>query len=219
MLYRAFDSQLLYTEFCLDRYKEEVIKNEPMLFSCDAKHSRELGGPITHQFLDFLEKIYPKKKYIIDSRVHMAFTEGIYCCIPGFHHDNVPRTDYNGQPDYNQIWNPIDHVVALVNGDIAPTEFAVGEATFPDIEEGEKYYKKWHPIVEKYIEFGQLRRESLEDRRLYKFNSEAFHQGTPTRKTGWRFFIRATMDNPWLKAANEVRKQVQVYLPNPMEGW
>ncbi len=202
----------------LDEYPDIIIKNEPMLFGCDEKYARMYGGPITQNFLGLLRHCSFGDDYIIDSRVHMSFTEGVYCCIPGWHHDNVPRTREDGQPNYD---NPPDvqHILALVNADIAPTEFAIGTAIFPDIEPGEKYYKKWHPIVEKYIEFGQLSRFKVEDRKLYRFDNDSFHQGTPTLKKGWRFFIRAMQNNHRQKPANEIRKQVQIYLPNPMEGW
>jgi ribosomal protein L4 len=42
--------------------------------------------------------------------------------------------------------------------------------------------------------------------------------GTRAVKNGWRLFIRASW-NTDRKPTNEFRRQVQVYMENPMEGW
>jgi hypothetical protein len=37
---------------------------------------------------------------------------------------------------------------------------------------------------------------------------------------GWRFFIRASWSTDRVKnCTNEIRRQVQVYMENPVEGW
>jgi hypothetical protein len=50
------------------------------------------------------------------------------------------------------------------------------------------------------------------------FDDRTWHQGTRAVKNGWRLFIRASW-NTNRKATNEFRRQVQVYMENPMEGW
>ena len=110
--------------------------------------------------------------------------------------------------------------MGLINGDIAPTQFAVGRAPFPDIDhsKGEKYYKVWHPIVEEYIKMGVMDQQAAPTNKLVFFDNNAFHTGIKAVKNGWRFFIRASI-NTNRKPLNELRRQVQVYLENPMEGW
>lgn len=215
-----FDSQIKYGPNLVGSYSQNVIKNEPMLFNCDTQFAYSNGGPITKEFLD---KLYYTNwndtgNWVIDSRVHMAVVEGCYLCIPGFHHDDVPRTRSDGQPDYHSPAYKAEHCCCVVGADIAPTRFATGKAFFQDVPIGKKYYKEWHTLVNNYIKDGTLLSRSIEDRKLTFFDWETWHEGTPAVKTGWRFFIRASRYTH-RKVTNEIRKQVQIYLPNPMEGW
>lgn len=210
--YYIFDSQAADGDW-LSNYDESLIKNEPMLFSCDVPSARKLGGPITNEFLDKLD--WPDA--IIDSRVHMLFPN-FFPCIPGWHQDDVERTRIDGQPNYENMTYHAEHCMALVGGDIAPTEFALGKITLPHVPIGEKIYKKWHPLIEQEIDKGNARRAFVRDRTLTYFNWETIHRGTPAIQSGWRFFIRATRKSN-RKALNETRKQVQVYLPLEEEGW
>ncbi len=59
---------------------------------------------------------------------------------------------------------------------------------------------------------------SAPENQIIFFNDRTWHQGTKANKSGWRLFIRATR-NTGIKPKNEIRKQVQVYLEAPMEGW
>jgi len=48
----------------------------------------------------------------------------------------------------------------------------------------------------------------------------SFHQGTAAVQSGWRWFCRVSRNTKRaLEPKNEIRKQVQVYMKNPMEGW
>lgn len=201
-------------------YSDHDIKNEPMLFNCDKKYAYDNGGPITQDFITTLAHNFNwrNEDWVIDSRVHMAVVKGCYLCIPGWHHDDVPRTRSDGQPDYRSPAYKAEHCCCLVNASIAPTEFAVGNMTFSEVPLGNKYYKEWHPEVEKGIEHGLLKRRIIKDSILTYFDWETWHQGVPATEIGWRFFIRATK-NTGRKPTNEIRRQVQIYLPNPVEGW
>jgi hypothetical protein len=211
----------LYPELpSIDDVDQNIIKNEPMLFSCDLNNSMKLGGPLT---LEFLSKLLlcpdwnrEKDNIIIDSRVHMLM-KGWYPCIPGFHHDDVPRDTKDGQPNYHHPSYKAKHCMCIV-GDCSKTEFALGNQPFPEIEPGQVYYKVWHPIVKDYLERGGLESKFAESGFLYCFDWNTWHQGTVATKSGWRWFIRASM-NTNRKPTNELRQQVQVYLPHPMEGW
>lgn len=201
----------------LPDFTRTAVKNEPMLFNCDPGAAWDLGGELTRLFLLALpEKWRREPGLVIDSRVHMLM-QGWYPCIPGFHHDDVPRTRSDGQPNYANPDYYAYHVMALV-GDCCPTEFAVGKADFPEVPSGDKYYKVWHPLVKAKLAAGELARYAAPEKTLLHFNWQTWHQGTPAIKDGWRWFIRATM-NTGRKPTNELRRQVQVYLDAPMEGW
>lgn len=210
----------------LPEYPPDVVKNEPMLFNCDLDAAYRQGGQITRDFIAELSSDWLNVPLVIDSRVHMLMP-GWYPCIPGWHHDDVPRTRSDGQPNYGHDQCRSRHVVALVNGDICPTEFAIGRAEFSEPELGRVIYSDWHVDVERLCTSGELRRFSCPDRRLVYFDDRTWHRGTAAVAKGWRFFIRASRyyspsrgviarGNP---RTNEVRRQVQVYLDAVNEGW
>lgn len=197
--------------------RTDLVKNEPMLFNCDVAAALELGGPLTEAFVDGMLRLGEAwQEAVIDSRVHMLMP-GFYPCIPGWHHDDVPRTRSDGQPNYDA---PISarHVMMLVNGEIAPTEFALGEFTLPEIPIGQRVYEQWHPLVEKRLEAQPIRRWPAPSGLLIEFDWRTLHRGTAAVSNGWRFFIRASI-NTKRQPTNEVRRQVQVYLPTLNQGW
>lgn len=216
----------------LPEFDQKTVKDEPMFFSATPKFAWKEGGPITRAFLaavfgitlaDYAEwKLRDKKNYCFDSRVHMLMP-GWFPCIPGWHHDDVPRSRSDGQPNYENPEFKSKHILALVNGDICPTEFAVGRVDMPHIPEySGPVYKYWHDIVEKDIKEGSLERRSVPSNRLIHFNYHSFHQGTRAVGRGFRWFGRLSWDAGYEQGrphANEIRRQVNVYLENPMEGW
>ena len=214
-----FNSQMeIGSPFRAD-FTESAIKNEPMLFGCDVPTAYSLGGPLTHAFLNELLLAWPEEHLIIDSRVHMLMP-GWLPCIPGFHHDDVARTRSDGQPNYDEMPYRSRHCMALINGDIAPTCFAIGECDMPPIDGPAPIYRRWHSEVENLIFKGDLKPRLAPSGRLVFFDWQSFHQGTRAVASGWRWFIRASRDTARVnRPANELRRQVQVYLDNAMEGW
>lgn len=203
----------------LPYFTEKQTKDEMMLFSSNYSFARASGGPLTHAFLDTIpDEWKTSKDLIIDSRVHM-FQTGWYPAIPGYHHDDVPRSrPGDSQPNYHNPEYRSEHIMALVNGDICPTQYALGEAEFPDVDQGEVYYKVWHPLVDAKVNSGELTSFSAPTNTLLHFDDRSWHQATKAVSNGWRWFIRATR-NTHRPIVNEIRKQVQVYLEFPMEGW
>lgn len=212
----------------LPEFPEEVVKNEPMMFSCTMMYAYENGGPITRAFLD---KACEDTRLLgrslnsmcFDSRVHMLMP-GWFPCIPGWHHDDVPRSRSDGQPNYDNPEFKSQHMLALVNGDICPTEFAVGKAIMPDIPLYAKHpiYKYWHDQIETDIRDNCLTRVAVPSNRFIQFDWQSFHQGTRAIKKGWRWFGRLSWDAGYEQGRphfNEIRRQVQVYMDHPMEGW
>lgn len=212
-------------------FTQEQVKNEPMFFNSSFVYAYENGGPITKAFLnafalenkDTLSEDNYEEDFVFDSRVHMLMP-GWFPCIPGFHHDDVPRRplseDPLGQPDYseNRAYRS-KHVMGMVNGDICPTQFALGRAKL-EIPDRDIIYKHWHPAVEELIRAGDLELFEVPSGVLIYFDCDTLHQGQRARSNGWRWFGRLSWNTDRSKhVTNEQRRQVQVYLEYPMEGW
>lgn len=216
----------------------ETVKNEPMLFNARGDWAYVNGGPITRDFLEAFLIDNPElslEDVVFDSRVHMLMP-GWFPCIPGFHHDDVPRLRKDGQPWYaeNEIaraWSSMyvidprglyrsKHAMGMVGDDICRTQFALGEAKFTPVSEGNVLYRQWHPEVERHLSFGHLEDWSAPMHQLVYFDDRTWHQGVEATGSGWRWFGRASWDTDRVKnVTNEIRRQVQVYMANPMEGW
>lgn len=198
--------------------KEEVSK-EPMFYRASGAFAWEHGGPITRRFLSCLPRDWQNIPVTIDSRVHMLMP-GWYPCIPGMHHDDIPRTRSDKQPNYEQLDYSADHIMGLVNGDVAPTEFAVGEIELEIPPVGSLVYREWHPQIMQAIDAGKMQSVKAESYKFIQFDNFAFHQGTKAVGAGWRWFIRVSRNTERARDfKNEIRQQVQVYMENPMEGW
>lgn len=198
-------------------FSQEQIKTEPMLFNCDYSNAWRMGDEITQHFLWHLPRNWHNEHTVIDSRAHMLMP-GFWPCIPGWHHDDVPRERLDGQPEYFNPSYRSEHCMALFNGGICPTQFALGKASLPDVRFGEVYYKQWHPMVQQLVAEKQLELVEAPSEQLIYFNDRTWHQGVQAKEAGWRFFIRASR-NTGRKATNERRHQVQVYMDNPNIGW
>lgn len=212
------------------------IKNEVMLFNNDGFHDfnadliHGIPNDITREAFCALDSDWQTSEdLVIDSRVHMLM-KNWYPCIPGYHHDDVPRTRPDGQPNYHDEQRS-EHAILLLNAHVAPTEFAVGEFNFNEVPLGETVYKEWHKVVTEQIRMGQLEVVKAPDAQWVYFDDRTWHQGVGANVDfGWRFFIRVSRyyrmidgekvygprGNP---RTNEVRRQVQVYMDNLHQGW
>lgn len=198
----------------LNAFSQEQVKAEPMLFSADWEFAEKHGGPITRQFLEVLDA-KGWRGAIFDSRTHMLMS-GWYPCIPGWHLDDVPRTRKDGQPDHANPRYKAEHVMAVV-GDASLTEFINNRVELEDVPEGKGVvYGVWNEQLRRCLHPNDIR--VARDREVIAFDWQTFHRGVPAIKSGWRFFIRASR-NTERKFTNEIRSQVQVYLPAPEAGW
>jgi hypothetical protein len=122
-------------------FSEYDVKNETMLFSADYDFARRNGDGLTNLFLDNIPEDWKQSDIIIDSRVHMLM-KGWSPCIPGWHHDDVPRlreethVRMKGQPNYENPEYYSEHLLFLINAGIAPTEFINEDV---DVKVPEKY--------------------------------------------------------------------------------
>lgn len=196
----------------LDPADQSLIKKETMLFRATKGFAQVNGGELTQRFLSKL----PWDNVLIDSRTHMLMP-GMYPCIPGWHHDDVPRDRSDGQPNYENPIYKSQHCMAIW-GDCSLTEFAIGEYDFSIPPVGMKIYKNISPIVDGLCDNGILNKIIAPEHHLIYFDWNTWHRGAATTKTGFRFFIRATK-NSNLKPQNEIRYNANVYMPVLEEGW
>ena len=198
----------------------EDIKSEPMFFNCDLKYALDKGGKITKNFLNALPDDWKNNPLVFDSRVHMLMT-GWYPGIPGYHHDDVPRSDMlSGQPDYDNPKYRSEHILGLINAEVCPTKFVVGECKMSCVPDGELIYRAWHSEIETLIEQNKVSVITLADKKLYYFNCDAFHACSKAVSNGWRWFGRVSRNTDRVnEVTNEIRVNAQVYLEFPTEGW
>lgn len=189
------------------------IKNEPMLHRATRDFAFKNGGQLTKQFLNSLQW---EEDILIDSRVHMLMP-GMFPCIPGWHHDDVPRERSDKQPEYINPSYKAEHCLAIWGG-CSRTEFAVGTHEFYPAPTGRKIYKEANYLVEDLCDTGILKRIEIPDNQLVFFDWMSWHRGMEATERGFRFFIRATRYSK-LSARNEVRINSNVYMPIPEEGW
>lgn len=201
----------------LPTFAESDIKAEPMMFSASFHYAQEFGGPLTASFLRALPSQWTgDPSFILDSRTHMLMP-GWFPCIPGWHLDDVPRTRPDGQPDHISPIYQSEHVMALW-GTASVTTFMEGHIELTEPPAGDSIYGAWHHVIEEAVRQGHVVETPVPDRRLVFFDWQSFHRGNPATKNGWRFFIRASC-NTQRKHFNEIRSQVQVYLPAVNAGW
>jgi hypothetical protein len=216
--HKLFKSNVIRIKPFATNISNDQIKNEPMFFNCDLKFAYKNGGDITKSFIENLPTDWIFDDVVFDSRVHMLMKDW-YPCIPGWHHDDVPRTN-NGQPDYENQSYFSEHILGVVNSDICPTKFALGDVYMPPVEDGEIVYEKWHNVVESEIKEGVLRAVDVYDRTLIYFDCNTFHTGQKAISNGWRWFGRLSRKTDRVKnITNEIRVNSQVYLEFPTKGW
>lgn len=222
---KIFDSQILIGGSFAALIDNAAIKSEPMFFNCSPDFAYNNGGPITQSFLDALPAGWGDA--VFDSRVHMLMP-GWYPAIPGYHHDDVPRPTIPtgqhfltaGQPDYDAPAYLSEHIMGLVNAEVAPTHFAIGRCDMKRVPDGDLIYRQWHYEIEAKLAASEISRIDAPDRQLIHFDWQSFHTGSQAVKNGWRWFGRISRNTDRAKSVtNEFRRNAQVYLEFPMEGW
>jgi len=214
-----FQSEIQHRGTFPCEYPDSVVKNETMFFNCDLDYAYKHGHDITRHFLDGLPEDWKLDDVVLDSRVHMLMP-GWYPCIPGWHHDDVPRSTPTGQPNYENPEYHSEHLIGLVNAHIAPTAFAIGDffMTEPDINK--TIYQVWHKEVERQLLHPTTDFVKARSGKYIQFDAHTFHTGTKAVGNGWRWFVRLSRNTDRVKyITNEIRHQVQVYMDDPTQGW
>jgi hypothetical protein len=148
---------------------------------------------------------------------------GWYPAIPGWHLDAIPR-DANNVPD-------LDHpqcrlmkhwLYTLDSGTGALTAVCNAEAsimkTFKPAE-GETLWGRHSAVIAKAIKNRSVRQTLLASDDLTCIPHDCYHTSTAATGSGWRFFFRASENTLHSGPHNEIRKQVQVYVPTADSGW
>lgn len=201
-------------------FLDDMIKNEPMFFSADYAFAKEKGSVITKFILDQIASIVPDEimqkllTSVIDSRSHMLMPS-FYPCIPGWHHDDVPRSRADAQPNYHNPEYKSEHLMIVV-GKTAMPQFLRTTIVLPDIPEGRTVYQAWDRIINAAESEDNFYTIGSGD--VYQFDWQTFHRGMPAKLHGWRYFIRFSW-NTDRKSTNEIRNQVQCYISDPSVGW
>lgn len=218
-----FDSKVNIRGDFQSVWDENLVKNEPMFFNCDLEFAYKNGGPLTRDFIDRLPRDWKNCNAVLDSRVHMLM-KNWYPCIPGWHHDDVPRSTPTGQPNYINPEYSSEHLCGLVNAEICPTEFLVGSIDVSEPDITKRQYNVWNDELETKLLFSGMGSApqvyKAESGKYIEFDCNAFHTGVKAVAGGWRWFIRLSRNTERQNhITNELRRQVQVYLEEPMAGW
>lgn len=203
-------------------WTKDEVKNEPMVFSASYEFAYEHGGDITRLYLEMLEMndSVDLSALVIDTRVHML-KPGWFPSIPGWHCDAIPRNeDRIVDLDHPHIPN-IKHHLALVDcGTGSLTKFLVDEPEgLPKVaDEGENLWGTHSKLIREALERDELTSYEVDNEFLYHFPAMKYHTSVPATGHGWRFFFRASENTLTRGPFNEIRNQVQVYLPLDI-GW
>ncbi|TCV62338.1 hypothetical protein EDE09_124103 [Neorhizobium sp. S3-V5DH] len=213
----------------------ELLKDEPMLFSASPQFALQEGGPLTLEATTFLlnagEISLDRGNVVIDTRVHML-KPGWIPAIGGWHCDAIPRGE-DGQPVLDHPAIPgIRHYLLVVDcGTGSMTEFLNHGSLITELLQkvaspGKNLWGEHSEEINTYlsdlVELGADRSEyvtTAESGALYKFSARDYHRAIPATGHGWRYFFRASVNTMVKEPLNEIRKQVQVYLPHEDLGW
>lgn len=211
----------------------DQIKDEPMLFSADPQFAYRNGGGLTRAVLNTLTsrgKISPDQHVVIDTRVHML-KPGWIPAIGGWHCDAVPR-GADGQPELDHpAIDGIQHFLCVIDcGTGSLTEFwdapHINRRLPMKASPGKNLWGEHSEMINlsmRMVEpYGGDPRKWVtvcQSGQIYEFDARDYHRAIPATGDGWRFFFRASVNTLTKGPLNEIRKQVQVYLPHEDFGW
>lgn len=207
---RLFEPQIKTIGVLDSFYDEETIKNETMLFQADIEFC-EKNSVIAREIVKQIPSKFDLDKYVIDTRVSMLMP-GYYPSIPGWHCDNFPRRNDNGQPDL-ESGDDAHHIMCLIGTSegVSNTEFVVDKVDY-ELDENDVWSS-----LHKQIEINKPKTSFVRNNEIIEFNQNAIHRSSPAKVRGWRLFFR--LSKCGLKPKNEIRRQTQVYLLSDNGGW
>ena len=194
--------------------------NETMLFSSSVLFAAQKGGQMTtlalKSILQECGEIPDGYHMVIDTRIHMLMP-GMFPAIGGWHADNVPRPGgvHGDQPDPSLFDSNIRHyTVTFSTSTTSQTCFATHpiEVGLPP---GCRVWEEVHRACSESLEWGYT---YATHGRVTRFDQGTLHRATRSLTRGWRFFLRASILSDTVLVHNQIRRQVQVYMPEG-HGW
>lgn len=150
----------------------------------------------------------------IDTRKHLLF-EDHYPCIPGWHCDFVSRNAEGVIEPNPELDREVRHFLCVV-GEPCP------ELLHIDNLELDISTPHWRQVSQMIEEKGFVG-VAINSAEITEIDATTLHRGMPAKKTGWRWFFRATLfpvgDKRRGDVVNELREQSQVYLVSEHTGW
>jgi hypothetical protein len=221
---KNFESKYTWVDTMQGDFPAATIELEPMFYRASYSFANSHAGSLTREFLRLLWKnarqlgVDESTPLVIDSRTHMLM-RGMYPCVPGWHHDDIPRDTPDGQPNYDKPSYFSRHLMAVVDADDARTgsfpQFLSGNVDVPwPVPEGEIVYNAW----DAHLRAAGRQGVAVENRQVVSFSCSTFHRGMPAKSTGWRWFIRASWSTR-VVPENKIRRNANVYLPLTAPGW
>jgi hypothetical protein len=206
-LYARKDFKLIKADVLLDDnyHTERFIERAHQYF---AYRSDDVTCPYALRFLDCLPT---GERYIVDSRVHMLMP-GWYPCIPGWHFDEIKRTEDNKLDFEHNDFRKVHYLMIIDSGSESLTEFA-----WPELRRYPESYEELNEIINNDF---SCKKETVKANAIYRFSCMDAHRGMPAKRFGWRYFIRATVHTE-REYKSKIRTQTQVYTPSPKidAGW
>jgi len=204
-------------------WTDQEYADETMLFSADWDFAHAHGGPLTQHVLRALTDFTrlhdeaaraPDLHIVIDTRIHMLMP-GMIPAIGGWHCDAVPRPGgaHKDQPD-PRLYDPrVQHYTMTLSQAATSQTAFVTDPVRVHLPPGVRVWTAVHAAVADtqpnvmYAPHGAI----------VNFDQGTIHKATPAVSPGWRFFFRASLYNSIPR--NQIRRQVQVYIPHEGHGW
>ncbi len=200
---------------------QEVIAEEPMLFSASPEFASTYGGPLTAAALArmtpfMLDHALPRRHWVIDTRSHMLMP-GQYPAIGGWHCDGVPRAGYDGQPDVTKMRDDVWSIVVHLSTDpigVSRTRFLTSNVD-ADVDPG----GVWASVHEQVGSPAgtDCATRTYPDGTFVAFTMPTLHRAQPALVRGWRWWMRASCYSTM--PVNKIRRQAQVYTVAEGAGW
>jgi len=209
---RTFQNTSKLEDSILGIYPSKYFPDEKMYFHASPKFIYETGGLLSKGLIDaFGGTVDLEKDCIVDSRITLC-QKGQYPSIPGWHCDFVPRP--KGQPDLSLVSDKVRHymIVLADKEGHSCTEFLMN-AFECEIDEN----NVWQSLDDECKAL-QPRGFQIKEGELLSFSQLDVHRAVPATCGGWRIFMRLTTGLA-LEPVNEIRTQVQVYVPMNKAGW
>jgi hypothetical protein len=153
------------------------------------------GGPIARAFVAALPEDFRAQRFRVRSKLQWLKQGWLTAGVSAPWHCDQVAARGDGEQDYQRRATPGRHTIGAAVGDISLTRFLVGEYELPDYPEGVPQGLLWNEAIEDGLRRGAMTAATVPEGALVRFGELDFHKPMPAVRTGWRIFIRATLDD------------------------